>query len=111
MNKLAVSIQYLNGIMTAKLSGELDDHTTQEIRKNIDAQVEKRHPTILRLDFSHITFMDSSGIGLIMGRYRIIKFLGGELQIVNVPLRIMKILEISGMRALGIDIKGVGKND
>lgn len=97
--------------MTAKLSGELDDHSTQEIRKTIDAQVEKRRPVILRLDFSHITFMDSSGIGLIMGRYRIIKFLGGDLQIVNVPSRIMKILEISGMRTLGIEIKGVGKND
>ena len=65
-----VNITYENDTVTARLSGEIDHHIAPAIRGEIDAKCESRRPKRLILDFSGVGFMDSSGIGLIMGRYR-----------------------------------------
>ena len=59
-----------SGTLAAYLSGEIDHHAAQSIRREIDAQVDDRLPELLTLDFSGVTFMDSSGVGLILGRGR-----------------------------------------
>ena len=69
------------------LSGEIDHHAAQSIRREIDAQVDDRLPELLTLDFSGVTFMDSSGVGLILGRGRHISALGGRLTVQN-PLSV-----------------------
>ena len=56
--------------MTAFLSGEIDHHSAAAIRDAIDTQIQINRPKLLKLDFSEVTFMDSSGVGLIMGRYK-----------------------------------------
>ena len=64
----------INGTsVTAFLSGEIDHHNAPQIREAIDECVAFRQPNRLILDFGDVTFMDSSGIGLVMGRYRLIE--------------------------------------
>ena len=68
-----------SGTLAAYLSGEIDHHAAQTLRREIDAQVDDRLPELLTLDFSGVTFMDSSGVGLILGRGRHVSALGGRL--------------------------------
>ncbi|MEG0979759.1 MAG: anti-sigma factor antagonist, partial [Oscillospiraceae bacterium] len=85
--------------------GELDHHTASEIRRNIDESIERLRPKLLRIDFSQVTFMDSSGIGLIMGRYNTMKLYGGTVEVDNPPLQIEKIFKISGIEKLAKIVK------
>ena len=68
---------YDGNTLTIYLKGEIDHHTAREIREAADSLIQLNKPSVLRLDFSGVTFMDSSGIGLIMGRYRIMMLYGG----------------------------------
>ena len=97
-----VDLSYENGVLTAKLYGEIDHHIAPKIRAAIDERCESVRPATLRLDFRAVTFMDSSGIGLIMGRYRCIALLGGRMEIVNIPAGLKKIFVLSGIETLGV---------
>ena len=97
-----VKISCCNGKMTAFLSGEIDHHTAREMRKEIDSYAENVHPTLLNLDFSSVQFMDSSAIGLIMGRYRLMNLIGGYVKVINVPKHLERLINISGVGALGV---------
>ncbi|MBR3268030.1 MAG: STAS domain-containing protein [Oscillospiraceae bacterium] len=88
--------------LTAMLSGELDHHHAKEIREAIDFAVREQLPKTLILDFGHVTFMDSSGIGLIMGRSRLLEETGGTLEIHNPPQQIRKVLRLSGADRLAV---------
>lgn len=97
-----VDITYENGVVTAALYGEIDHHIAPKIRSEIDARCESARPSRLVLDFSKVGFMDSSGIGLVMGRYRMISLLGGRLEVVNIPQNLKKIFVLSGLERLGV---------
>lgn len=97
-----VNITYENDTVTARLNGEIDHHIAPAIRGEIDAKCESHRPKRLILDFSGVGFMDSSGIGLIMGRYRMISLLGGRLEVVNIPPNLKKIFVLSGLENLGV---------
>lgn len=84
-----------DGTLAAYLTGEIDHHTAQLLRREIDAQVDAQLPELLTLDFSGVTFMDSSGVGLILGRSRHIMALGGRLSVQNAPLAVRKMLDIA----------------
>lgn len=88
--------------LTAEMIGDIDHHTAGSMREQIDGEIERLKPANLRLDFSKITFMDSSGIGLIMGRYRLMKLLGGNVSVVNVPKGLQRMVQISGISSLGV---------
>lgn len=97
-----VDMKFRDGVVTAKLSGEIDHHIAPQIRGEIDARCESCRPSRLVLDFSKVGFMDSSGIGLVMGRYRMISLIGGRLEVVNVPQNLRKIFVLSGLGSLGV---------
>lgn len=97
-----VQISQSNGEMIALLTGDIDHHTAREMRQEIDAYIEKHHPSVVRLDFSSVQFMDSSGIGLIMGRFRLLQLLGGELYVINIPTHLERLIVLSGVGALGV---------
>ena len=88
--------------VTALLQGEIDHHTARALREKIDAAVEKWNPALLILDFSEVTFMDSSGIGLIMGRYRLIESRQGKLKVVRTPERLKKLMLLAGIAKLDV---------
>lgn len=100
--KLSVKIEKNKSILTALIEGDIDHHTAKDIRFTIDNAIEEINPNTLELDFKEVQFMDSSGIGLIMGRFRLMKLLNGNLKVVNVPDHIDRLIKLSGLKALGI---------
>ena len=83
--------------LTVVLSGELDHHNAVNFRTKIDGMIKTQKPTTLVLDLEHIDFMDSSGLGLIMGRYHNVQAYGGKLIIRNPSEAILKICRLSGI--------------
>lgn len=88
--------------LTVYLTGEIDHHSARKIREMTDSMIQQSQPGMLRLNFSGVSFMDSSGIGLIMGRYRMMKLYGGELRVINVPPGLRRIMEMSGLGSLNV---------
>ncbi|MEG0388901.1 MAG: anti-sigma factor antagonist [Niameybacter sp.] len=82
------------------LSGEIDHHTSVEIRETVDREYQKRRARNILFDFDQVVFMDSSGIGLLMGRYRNVSICGGYIGLYNVSSKVDKILNISGIYKL-----------
>ena len=97
---MSVEINVTGEVVTARLSGELDHHTAREMRTAIDSAVELNMPTLLILDFGGISFMDSSGIGLVMGRYRLLSKSGAALHITGASEQIYKIMKLAGLERL-----------
>lgn len=83
--------------LTIFLPQELDHHNAEDIRKEADKLIEEKHIKHVIFDFQGTSFMDSSGIGVIMGRYRQIYLLGGEVWAVHANERMKKILAMSGV--------------
>ncbi len=106
-----VSFSSFQGELTAFLSGDIDHHGARDMRRRIDGEVERSHPSLLILDFSSVQFMDSSAIGLIMGRYRLMQLIGGYIRVSNVPAHLKRLIELSGIGALGVlEYKGKEKD-
>ncbi len=97
---MSVEINVTGEVVTAYLKGELDHHTAKEMRETIDSAIELNMPSLLILDFEGISFMDSSGIGLVMGRYRNLIKSGAELHITNAPPTIYKMMKLAGIERL-----------
>ena len=97
---MSVSINVAGEVVTAHLGGELDHHTAKEMRETIDNAVELNMPSLLILDFKDVSFMDSSGIGLVMGRYRNLIKTGAELHITGAPSQIYKMFKLAGIEKL-----------
>lgn len=100
-----VTITRSGGTLTAALSGEIDHHTARELRESIDDAAERMRPQRLVLDFGGVGFMDSSGIGLIMGRCRLIRELGGELEVTGESPAVVRMIRLAGLGRLGIGVK------
>lgn len=86
--------------ITAILSGELDHHTAAGAREIIDARLEKYTPALCVLDFSAVNFMDSSGIGLILGRQRVAQVYGGRVKVKNPSRYAEKIIKLAGLQGM-----------
>lgn len=97
---MSVEINVTGEVLTAYLSGEIDHHTAKGIRETIDAAVELNMPSLLIIDFKDVSFMDSSGIGLVMGRYRNLLKSGAELHITGAPPQIYKMMKLAGIERL-----------
>lgn len=87
--------------ITAYLSGDLDHHTARDMRMEIDKEIdEKPDCKLIEIDFSAVSFMDSSGIGLIMGRYKLMSRRGGRVEIHNPPVYIARVMNLAGIGKL-----------
>ncbi len=86
--------------VTAFIEGELDHHTAADIREDIDAALQEYRPNLLKLDFADVTFMDSSGVGLIMGRYRTVQSFGGRVMVTNLSPQIYRIMKLAGLERI-----------
>ncbi len=83
--------------ITAALSGDIDHHAAREIRTELDDVIARSRPELLILDMENVGFMDSSGIGLILGRSRALRAVGGELLVKNARREIAEVIRISGL--------------
>lgn len=86
----------------AIIEGDIDHHTAKDIREKIDIYAQGHIPKFLELDFSGVQFMDSSGIGLIMGRFKLMVSLNGKFKVVNVPKKLERMVKLGGLEKLGI---------
>ncbi|MGL4913544.1 MAG: anti-sigma F factor antagonist [Romboutsia sp.] len=82
------------------MSTELDHHITNEVRDEIDNILMSKPVKNIIFDFKNIKFMDSSGIGVIIGRYKKVSSEGGKVSVVNVNARVKKIFDLSGMNKI-----------
>jgi len=94
-DKLEYKIDKQGHTLVAVLNGELDHHTAEYIRQKLDAEMMKSTTKNMVLDFSKVTFMDSSGIGVIMGRYKNIRKLNGKMSLAGINDKIKRIFEMS----------------
>ncbi|MCI8589570.1 MAG: STAS domain-containing protein [Clostridiales bacterium] len=77
--------------------GEIDHHTAKEIRKEMDKQIISLRPKEIRINLSSVSFMDSSGLGLIMGRYAVASDIGAALKVVNPTDSVARIMLMAGL--------------
>ena len=89
--------QVQENCLTIYLPAEVDHHNAEEIKREADAVIDRNHIKYVIFDFEKTDFMDSSGIGVIMGRYKTICLIGGEVWAVHANARIRKILTLSGV--------------
>lgn len=99
---MEVKLELDGQVVTAFLSGEIDHHNVKPVREEIDSFIEGAMPKLLLLDFTDITFMDSSGIGLVMGRYKLMKAMDGEVKVTNATPHIRKVMHLAGLDRLAV---------
>ena len=107
---MKLDIRTENGKAIATLSGEIDHHNARELRSELDRYIIKSQPRMLAMDFGNITFMDSSGIGLVMGRYKLLGELGGSLEVIGLSDNSYKVMRLAGLDRIA-NIKKGGKNN
>ena len=83
--------------LTIHMPKELDHHNAEEIKREADRLLGTRNIRSIIFDFEKTSFMDSSGIGVLAGRYRKISCFGGKVYVIHANRRIRKILEMSGI--------------
>ncbi len=83
--------------LLVKVNGELDHHIAAKIKEEVDNKMRSSNAINIIFDFSELTFMDSSGIGVIMGRYKKTRTLGGRVIACGVNAQILRIMEMSGI--------------
>ena len=86
-----------DNVLYLEITEEIDHHTTEKVRRLMDNEITRFMPRKIVFDFSKVSFMDSAGIGLLIGRYKLIKLLGGTAEIINTNKSISKVLEMSGI--------------
>ena len=87
-------------LLVFKITDEIDDHTVQTIRRRADYEMERYMPKRVIFDFDSVTFMDSAGIGLLIGRYKFANMIGAKLEITNLSGSVRRIFDMSGILKL-----------
>jgi len=102
--------EFSGGLLVTRVIGEIDHHSAAEIRQGIDFEIYEYRPQKLILDMSAVDFMDSSGLGLVLGRYAKMKEIGGELVVLNPGENVLKIIKLAGAERIikieMIDVEG-----
>ena len=97
---MSAKIEYKEKEIRVCLSGEIDHHSAALIRASIDDVIIQKHPALLTLDFSDVTFMDSSGIGLILARYKFCQNCGTSLYVQGINHQTQKVLNLAGIKTI-----------
>jgi len=94
------SYKVIGRTLVYEMAGELDHKSSTQLRRNMDRIIEKGGITNLIMDMKDVTLMDSSGLGLIMGRYRVLRQKGGTLKVVNAGRAVKRVLALAGIDKL-----------
>jgi stage II sporulation protein AA (anti-sigma F factor antagonist) len=95
-----VHIDVAAGVMRVRLPSEIDHHSAVRVRRLIDEAICAHRPTELRLDACEVAFMDSSGLGLLMGRLALMRKLGGRLVLCHPTASVLRIVRLAGMERM-----------
>ncbi|NME82938.1 anti-sigma F factor antagonist [Clostridium sp. SM-530-WT-3G] len=92
-----IGFEKKNDILIVNLSGELDHNSAESVRVKVDNKIDEDNITKIILNFSGVTFMDSSGIGAVIGRYKKVSNIGGKLCVAEVNKNVDKIFDLAGL--------------
>ncbi len=94
---MIIEFETIGRALIARLTGEIDHHTCVQIRQEVDRAYQRTRAKDLIFNFDNVSFMDSSGIGMIMGRYRNVAICGGSIAVYNVSKEVNRILDMAGI--------------
>ncbi len=94
---LSMSLEVKQDVLCIRLEGELDHHTAEALRTEVTEMLEKKRIHHIILNLESLSFMDSSGLGVILGRYKHIKSLGGEMVVCAISPAVKRLFEMSGL--------------
>lgn len=95
-----IQFEKINRILIIRLHGEIDHHYSEEIRVKIDREFDRSNSKDILFDFQNVDFMDSSGVGMIIGRYKNTSDRGGQVFAFGLKDSVLRIFEISGLMKL-----------
>ncbi|MBO8170623.1 MAG: anti-sigma F factor antagonist [Bacillaceae bacterium] len=94
---LEIDLEQRDRILIVRLKGELDHHTSDELKKQLESAIEEADIQHIILSLKNLQFMDSSGIGVILGRYKKISQKQGEMVVCSINPTIKRLFELSGL--------------
>ncbi|WP_417899944.1 anti-sigma F factor antagonist [Bacillus haimaensis] len=94
---LTVDLEVKQNVLCIRLAGELDHHTAENLREQASSIIEKHNISHIILNLEQLSFMDSSGLGVILGRYKQIKSNGGEMVVCSISPPVKRLFEMSGL--------------
>jgi len=97
---MPVELSYEKACLTAALSGEIDHHHARFLREQIDQALARFQPPALVLDFDAVTFLDSSAVGLVMGRFKALSAWEGALEVEGLSPAACRVMRLSNLHTL-----------
>lgn len=97
---MKIKFEVIERTLIVKIEGELDHHFATTIRESIEKQISKKNIKNIIFNLEGLSFMDSSGIGVIIGRYKYFEKIGGKTIISNMSPQIERIVKISGLKKI-----------
>ncbi|MDR0121957.1 anti-sigma F factor antagonist [Bacillus pumilus] len=94
---LDIDFQVKESVLCIRLTGELDHHSAETLRQKVTNYLETEDIRHIVLNLADLTFMDSSGLGVILGRYKEIKQLGGEMVVCSISPAVNRLFDMSGL--------------
>lgn len=88
------------GVLTFEFLCDIDHHVAAYIRSDIDREIKRRFPGVIRLDFSGVSFMDSSGVGLIMGRAELARTIGRDITLCGFSYEVLRLVRLCGIHKI-----------
>jgi len=95
---LEITSEKVGEVLVVRVAGELDLDTARDFRHRVDADLDRFDVRDVVLDFTGVTFVDSSGLGALLGRYRTISERGGRLAMAGLQPHVARLLELSGVK-------------
>ncbi|TXC93356.1 anti-sigma F factor antagonist [Metabacillus litoralis] len=94
---LAIELDVKKSVLCIRLSGELDHHAAEELRTKVTEMLAANQSKHIVLNLENLAFMDSSGLGVILGRYKQIKAMGGEMVVCAISPAVKRLFDMSGL--------------
>ena len=94
---MTVRVEEKEGVLVAWLAGELDHHAAADVRETLDKALNRKPARRVVLDMSRLTFMDSSGIGVVLGLYKKLKETVGSMAVRGLSDKMDRILKLAGI--------------
>ena len=95
-----IGLDYVDRLLIVIIDGDIDHHTGEEIRSRSDKEIALKNPKSILFDMEKVGFMDSSGIGVLIGRYKLISTKAGKAGMTNVKPPIKRLCEICGLQKI-----------
>lgn len=95
-----LDFKYIGDNLLVRLSGDIDEYSARVLRGEVDRLIEASRLKCLTMDMSRVTFIDSTGLGFVLGRYKKLKACRAELVLQNVPPQVDRVFATSGVYSL-----------